>query len=625
MRRQPGLKSTRDLLQETQDTENDRGVLKMLTKTKLKMLFIIISVLLELMTPEAIALKLTLSDEGLMALDEYARYYIGLKATILEKRDIEGPGVEFDIYFPGNKNRDDSIYYLFSDQKFQEVFKGVDIASYDAFELKFTLTSVDGNDSPDSGGILIVGAYMNRSYRPEAISLRESKPTSIISTTRIKSGSISYTGFTAHMLSPDGWDPNGTTVTLLIEPVPNAVSVPLPKEDVTTETKGKIIYVDSNAVGANNGSSWTDAFKYLQDGLAEASENDQIWVTEGIYKPDEGKDKVKGDRTTAFVLKKGVAVYGGFPSGGSGREYINPQINKTILSGDLKGNDARDIAVANLLGDPTRNDNCFRVVSGSGTDFNTLLDGFIITSGNANGDSHSSYDKGGGLYCKSGDLNLSNCVLKANSAILGGAMYNFKGDPVLINCTFLLNYADDSGGAVYSSTGSPIFYNCIFGSNHAKEEGGGVYNEYNSPITTNCTFTANIAYAGGGIFCNKSKPIIRNCILWGNSSRYGKLEPSQIYAVESNIDHSCIQGLTIELAVRENFNLDPDFVNAKENNFNLKAGSPCIDAGINDLLPSEINTDVDGTSRLKDGNNDGTAKIDIGAQEFQPNRSPFQN
>ena len=588
----------------------------MLTKTKQKMFFVIILVLLELMTPKASAKKLTLSDEGLMALDEYSKYNSGLKATILEKRDIEGSGVEFDIYFPGNKHPDNLIYYVFSKQKLKDVFQGIDVASYDAFELKFTLISVDGNDSPDSGGALVVGAKINGAYRPETISLNKSRPETVISTTPMNTDHISKAGFTAHMLTSQRWDPNGTAVTLLIEPVLNAVSVPQVKEDVRTEPKGKIIYVDSNADGANNGSSWINAFKYLQDGLAEASGTDQIWVAEGIYKPDRGKNKVKGDRTAAFMLKKGVAIYGGFPSGGGAWEDINPQINTTTLSGDLQGNDARDIVPAKLLGDATRDDNCYRVVSVSGTDFNTLLDGFIITCGNAKGASQSSYNKGGGVYCKSGSLTLSNCVFKANSGMLGGAMYNLKGDPLLINCTFLLNYANDSGGAVYSSRGSPILYNCVFGSNFAKEKGGGVYNEYNSPIKINCTFSGNVAYAGGGIYCNKSKPIITNCILWDNRSRYGRLEPSQIYAVESNIKHSCIQGITLELAMMGNISRDPDFLNAKENDFNLKAGSPCIDAGINDSLPPEINTDVDSSLRLKDGNNDGTTKIDIGAQEF---------
>ncbi len=588
----------------------------MSTRTKRKMLFIIISALAGLMTPKTSAMKLTLSDEGLMALDEYSRHVSGLKATILERRDIDGPGVEFDIYFPSNKSPGHSIYYFFSKDKLKEMLQDIDVASYDAFELKFTLISVDGSDSPDSGGTLIVGAHIGGAYRPEAISLSESKLIDAVSTTRIDPDvRISRVGFTAHMLTSRGWDPNGTTVTLLIEPCPDDIVIPQGKEDRRAKPEGKVIYVDSSASGANNGSSWIDAFKYLQDGLAQASESDEIWVAEGVYKPDQGQDKKKGDRTASLVLKKGAAVYGGFPSGGGAWEEIDPRVYITTLSGDLLGNDTKDIVPAKLLGDATRGDNSYHVVSGSGTDSYTLLAGCVITGGNATGAPQSSYDKGGGLYCRSANLTLSNCIFEGNSGMFGGGMYSLMGNPSLINCTFLLNYAHDSGGAMNNARSSPVLYNCVFGSNLAKEKGGGVYNGHNSPININCTFSGNAAYAGGGIYCDKSNPVITNCILWGNTSRYGELEPSQIYAVEADIYYSCIQELTEKSSGKGNIGLDPGFINAAENDYNLKAGSPCIDAGINDALPPEIDTDVDGTLRLRDGNNDGTTTIDIGAQE----------
>ena len=589
----------------------------MAAKIKPKKFFVITLILFGFMVPKACALKLTLSDEGLMGLSEYSKYNPTLKSTVLEKRDVDGPGVEFDIYFPGNKSPNHSVYYVFSQEKLKEVFQGIDLASCDAFELKFTLISVEGNDSPDSGGGLVVGALKNGAYRPEVISLSKNHPKTAVSTTGMNGGSLSRVGFTAHFLTPKGWSPNGTTLTLLIQSASkDDICAPLAKQDDSVKPESKTIYVDPTASGAGDGSSWTDAFKYLQDGLAEGSEGDEVWVAKGIYRPDQGKNKKKGDKTLSFVLNKGIDVYGGFPSGGGVWEDINAQVNTTTLSGDLQCNDASDIVLKKLLSDVTRKDNSYRVVSASGTDFDTALDGFTITGGNAKGASRSSYNKGGGVYCKSGSLSLSNCVLKANAGLSGGAIYNLNGSPLLTNCIFFQNYAGDSGGAIYSSKGSPILYNCVLGSNYAKEKGGGMYNEYSSPIKINCTFSGNVAYAGGGIYCHKSKPIITNCILWDNSSRYGKVEPSQIYAVEASIDHSCIQGLTEELKGKGNINLDPKFVNTAENDFNLKADSPCIDAGINDSLPPEINTDVDGTLRLKDGNNDGVANIDIGAHEF---------
>jgi len=41
----------------------------------------------------AVAVNVTLSDTGLMSLDQY------LPATIVGRRDVPGPGVEFDVYF----------------------------------------------------------------------------------------------------------------------------------------------------------------------------------------------------------------------------------------------------------------------------------------------------------------------------------------------------------------------------------------------------------------------------------------------------------------------------------------------------------------------------------------------
>ena len=78
---------------------------------------------------------------------------------------------------------------------------------------------------------------------------------------------------------------------------------------------GKIIYVDDDATGANDGSSWENAYVYLQDALADANSAEkpvEIRVAQGIYKPDMGAGITPGDREASFQLREGIALSGGY-------------------------------------------------------------------------------------------------------------------------------------------------------------------------------------------------------------------------------------------------------------------------------------------------------------------------
>ena len=46
-----------------------------------------------------------------------------------------------------------------------------------------------------------------------------------------------------------------------------------------------VYYVNSAAVGGNNGTSWSDAFTKLQGALDVAVAGDCIWIAQGVYKP----------------------------------------------------------------------------------------------------------------------------------------------------------------------------------------------------------------------------------------------------------------------------------------------------------------------------------------------------
>ena len=79
------------------------------------------------------------------------------------------------------------------------------------------------------------------------------------------------------------------------------------------ESSGQTIrFVDMNSTGSNDGISWENAFSSLQDALGAANSGDELWVKEGVYRPDQGAGIQLGDRDTSFVIPGGVSLYGGF-------------------------------------------------------------------------------------------------------------------------------------------------------------------------------------------------------------------------------------------------------------------------------------------------------------------------
>jgi len=185
--------------------------------------------------------------------------------------------------------------------------------------------------------------------------------------------------------------------------------------------QGKVIYVDDDATGANDGTSWANAFVHLQDALADANDSEkpvEIRVAQGIYKPDIGGGNALGDREATFQLINGISLRGGYA--GFGEVDTNARdvdVYETVLSGDLNGDDTdirnpRDLPTA-----PSRLDNSYHVVSGSGTDSTAILDCFIIMGGNADGAGSNGY--GGGVYNHQGNPRLTNCAFTKNSATWG--------------------------------------------------------------------------------------------------------------------------------------------------------------------------------------------------------------
>jgi len=290
---------------------------------------------------------------------------------------------------------------------------------------------------------------------------------------------------------------------------------------------GQIIYVDANAPACGDGISWPTAYKYLQDALGEAQAGNEIWVAEGAYEPDAScaYPDGSGSRKASFKLKSGVAIYGGFPSGGGDWEDRDPNSYETILSGDLLGNDLEVGDPCDLLNDPCRAENSYSVVLSERCNSMGILDGFTITGGNANGPGWYRGDQaGGGMYNYHGGPSISTCIFKGNSSVTdGGGMYNLWSRPTLTNCTFSGNFAPQGGGAIYNHEVQALMLtNCTFRGNSANH-GGGMGNYITRPTITNCTFIANSAsQQGGGIYnSDSSSGGLTNCKFSGNSARDG--------------------------------------------------------------------------------------------------------
>jgi predicted outer membrane repeat protein len=248
-----------------------------------------------------------------------------------------------------------------------------------------------------------------------------------------------------------------------------------------------IVYVKADNAGTQDGSSWETAYSSLQLAMNHAySAGADVWVAAGTYAPSE-----TGNREASFMLRKGVAVYGGFVGTETAVDQRDAAANETLLSGDLGGTNAYHVVV--------------------GAD-DALLDGFTITGGQADGPLFNK--KGGGMinFAIGKDTDpfqpmigyspkVVNCIFKGNYAVDGGAVYNFdRCAAEFIDCTFADNIAGASGGAIMDNVGAfSVLKNCTFINNSCKYKGGALFLDYGSrPEIKGCKFDANKAGINGG-------------------------------------------------------------------------------------------------------------------------------
>lgn len=240
-------------------------------------------------------------------------------------------------------------------------------------------------------------------------------------------------------------------------------------------------YVDDDAAGLDNGSSWTNAFPRLDDALAVALPGDSIWVADGTYRPSAGAGRASSFQTP-FA---NVRIYGGFAGTENTLDARDSSLAQTVLSGDI-----------GVPGDST--DNVYHLWRLSGANGGLLLDRLVLEGGLANGS---------GIDAQGGAVRFSNAL-----GLQGGK-------PIFRDVVFRRNGATSDGAAVYVEdvlkNDAPIYFvRCAFENNRCTaggSRGGAVYATTRSGSATggsasvefrDCRFARNSAMFGAGVYLN---------------------------------------------------------------------------------------------------------------------------
>jgi predicted outer membrane repeat protein len=311
----------------------------------------------------------------------------------------------------------------------------------------------------------------------------------------------------------------------------------------------KIIYVDDDGSPDGDGSSWQNAYKYLQDALADANTAEkpvEVWVAQGLYTPDRTSTKPNGtrNRNAAFQIVDKVTLRGGYAGiGAVDSNSRDVALYRTTLSGDLAGDDMELAYPVGARDEPTRKDNCYHVVGVNipskhmPASFVAEVDGFEITGGCA---LEWKMDwrlqtppgnRGGGIYVvglgESGEsqLTIRDCVFTHNYAEEhGGAIYaRSTRELTLVRCVLAENGTYFRGGGLYAYPSNMQVTASRFERNQAGELGGAIVGDGGPVGLADCTLSDNVARGGGAIALLPSAILTcTECVLQGNlATEYG--------------------------------------------------------------------------------------------------------
>ncbi|HQL94865.1 MAG TPA: PASTA domain-containing protein [Candidatus Hydrogenedentes bacterium] len=285
---------------------------------------------------------------------------------------------------------------------------------------------------------------------------------------------------------------------------------------VTAVFEENIVHVDAASTAADpDGRSWDAAYPDLQSAVdaARKSLGGEVWTRAGVY-----TGLLEG---AVVAMREGVVLYGGFAGNESSPDGRDWKTNPSIIDGEGARRGVLGASHAVLDGFTVTRGVAPQTTSyaerGGGmlnTDCSPLISNCVFTGNVAD-------NGGGGIYSIGGILRMSDCEIVNNTA--GG----HGGGGVLVdsleaeNCLFSGNLSRGTGGGLLSPDGeaSPKrLTGCVFSDNVARGHGGGASFDYRGPTTlVNCVFTRNSAAFSAGFSAGRQTEAV-NCLVAGNTA-----------------------------------------------------------------------------------------------------------